>query len=201
MRNTRLDLPLGTERMSNAAVPVAPVGMFKISNPKRFWITAAVFVALLLSLTLLLAAPRHPDILYNEPPSDYTIEHIRYKFTSKSTNYPGKFVRWNYVDPYYGTINGCIIMIAHPFGESSAEPWQQTIAGYSFEWDSPIDLFVYQPTSTYSGDLCTLQEAYQKGWLTEKQIGKIHKRHLEYREEFPQLLAQWEKDRENDQTT
>ena len=203
MHSTRQDLPLSTERMENAVPPIIPVGLFRIKNPKRFWITATIFFILLALLATYLIYPFFsiidPDHLYNTPLSNNTVSNIRFQFTRKDTDYPGKFVRWNYVDPYYGTINDCIIMIALPFGTAPEEPWQIVVAGYTFEWDHPIDLFVYKESSVIAGKLCTLQVAYQRGWLTDKQIGEIHKKHLEYREEFPKLLAEWEKYREIEQ--
>ena len=111
--------------------------------------------------------------------------------------YSGKTVRWGYVDPYYGTINNCSIVIVHPFGTPKQEAWSQEVAGYIFEWDSPIDLYVYYHGKYESlSYVYTLQTAYENGLLTEKQIGEIYKRHIEYRADFPRLLEEWKESRE-----
>ena len=109
--------------------------------------------------------------------------------------YFGKTVRWGYVDPYYGTINNCSIVIVHPFGTPKQEAWSQEVAEYIFEWDSPIDLYVYY-YEPHGFKTYTLQTAYENGLLTEKQIGEIYKRHNEYRADFPSMLEEWERSRE-----
>lgn len=174
--------------------PTVPVGIVKVHNTKRFMIVAAILFAIALSFIVVIHLPRNPDVLYQTPLSDQQKASIRYHFTSKYTSYPDKIVRWSYVDPYYGTINDCIVFVIHPFGEASGEPWHQVIAGYTFEWDSPIDLFVYcDSDGLHRGKLCPLQTAYIMGLLTEKQIGEIHKKHIEYRANFPQMLEEWTK--------
>ena len=137
---------------------------------------------------------RDPDVLYREPLSDEQKESIR----SSMWGLCKKMVRWGYVDPYYGTINDCAVVIIHPFGTPKEEPWSQEIAGYTFEWDSPIELYVDYEEPYSLGATCSLWEAYQKGLLTEAQIGVIYERHEQYRLEFPHMLEEWEQSRETE---
>ena len=133
---------------------------------------------------------RDPDVLYTQPPTEEMKENIRSAIWSEYR----KMVRWGYVDPYYGMINNCSIVAVHPFGTPKPEPWHQKIAGYTFEWDSPIELYVYfyEP---FTSETCTLQEAYELGLLTQTQIGEICIRHNQYRVSFPLLLEDWEETR------
>ena len=133
------------------------------------------------------------NILYRKELTDREKENIRELVLDKYD----EIVRWGYVDPYYGTINNCSIVIVHPFGTPKQEAWSQEVAGYIFEWDSPIDLYVYYHGKYESlSYVYTLQTAYEKGLLTEKQIGEIYKRHNEYRADFPDMLEEWERSRE-----
>ena len=106
-------------------------------------------------------------------------------------------IRWNYVDPYYGKINGCYIVVMHPYGSTTAE-WQQKIAGYTFKWGEPIQIYVYSKDRG-SKTSCELAVAYEKGWLTEKQIGEIYEKHNEYHANFPQMMEQYLKNWKNAQ--
>lgn len=195
MRNTRLDLPLSMERMSNATPPVLPVEEVKASNPMLFVKIAGVFMAIVLLVVVVWHFPRHPDVLYTTPISASQEESIRSILLSRHN----KVVRWNYVDPYYGTINDCIIFVLHPFGTPKQELWQQEIAGYTFEWDNSIELYVCWYEKSYNTNytnVCTLKEAYENGLLTKEHIGKIYERHNEYRAAFPKLLEEWNKTRD-----
>jgi hypothetical protein len=174
-----------------------PIGLIKARNLKRFIIAAALLTVIALSVTILINFPPDPDVLYPTQITDAQRDIIRFYFNSQSCPYPGKIVRWNYVNPIYGTINNCIVFIIHPLGKVSEEPWQEEIAGYTFEWDHEIDLFVYRDVKyPQQSGVCTLKEAYKKGWLTEEQIGEIYKKHIEYRTNFPQMLEEWKKAKE-----
>lgn len=106
-----------------------------------------------------------------------------------------EIVRWGYVNPYYGTINECHVVVAHPFGSASGNGFCEEVAGYTFEWDTPIGLYVYR--DGINDGACTLRAAYMKGWLTEEQIGVIHKKHEQYRKDFPALLEQWQETKDS----
>lgn len=134
-----------------------------------------------------------PNVLSTTPLSEDQKENIRSWILMDYD----KTVRWGYVDPYYGVINDCFVVVAHPFGLVSEEDFCEVIAGYTFEWDTPIDLFVYRKGSGKRA--YELKEAYEKGWLTKEQIGIIHEKHEEYRANFPQMLEQWQKDQKETQ--
>lgn len=133
------------------------------------------------------------NLLYKKALTEEEKENIRALILKKFD----EIVRWGYVDPYYGTINNYSVVIVHPRKTSDGEAWFQEIAGYTFEWDSPIGLYVYYHDKYSIGVVYTLQEAYEEGWLTESQIGMIHERHEQYRESFPKLLEQWQKTQGN----
>lgn len=146
-----------------------------------------LFVLLTVVLTLFAGCQtaKDPNVLYNEPLSEELKEEISYELL---TEHDIK-IEWGFVDPYYGTINDYIVLIIHPNfnGGVITVEWQQEIADYIFKWGEPIGgFYVYR-----NGDTCELGEAYEKGWLTKEQIGKIHERHLEYYEAFPQMMTEW----------
>lgn len=133
------------------------------------------------------------NILYQKELTDRDKENIRSRVLDKYD----EIVRWGYVDPYYGTINNYSVVIVHPHKPSEEGAWAQEIAGYIFEWDSTVGLYVYYHCKYESlSYVYTLQAAYEKGLLTEKQIGEIYERHVLYRLEFSHLLEEWEKSRE-----
>lgn len=129
------------------------------------------------------------NLIYKRTLTDEEKENIRALVLEKYD----EIVRWGYVDPYYGTINDYSVVIAHPRKSFEDEVWRQEIAGCTFEWDSPIGLYVYYHDKYNLSFVYTLQAAYEKGLLTEKQIGAIHERHEQYRLEFPYMLEQWSK--------
>lgn len=169
----------------------------KIRSPKRFIVAAVVFVSIALSFVvwnLLPPALSDPDVLYTTALSSKQKAAISSSLISKHDSKPDQIVRWGYVDPYYGTINGCVIFVVHPYSPPSQGAWQRKIAGYMFEWDSPIALYAYREGLNEGS--CELWEAHSKGWLTNEHIALIHAKHNEYRRNFPQLLEQWKKARE-----
>ena len=132
------------------------------------------------------------NLLYKRTLTDEEKENIRALILKKYD----EIVRWGYVDPYYGTINNYSVVIVHPREASDDEAWYQEIAGYTFEWSSPIGLYVYYHDKYNFSFVYTLQEAYEQGLLTEKQISVIYERHEQYRLEYPCMLEQWEENRE-----
>lgn len=136
---------------------------------------------------------RDPDVLFTDALSEVEKNEIRSDISSKY----GKTVRWRYVDPYYGMIHNCAVVVVHPFGTPKEEPWAQEIAGYTFTWDNAIELYVRYFEPNEPSVVCTLAEAYRDGLLAEKQIGILYERHEQYRLEFPRLLQQWEEARKN----
>lgn len=165
----------------------------KAKSPEGFLIGSTIFLVVVWLIVTWGNLPRHPDVLYTKPLSNSEKEYIR----SRMWYDYDRMVRWGYVDPYYGTINDCIVFVVIPFGTPKPEPWSQKIAGYTFAWDSPIEIFVYRKNSQQT--IRTLYEAWYVGWLTDEHIGTLYRRHNEYREEFPQMLEEWKKSREENE--
>ena len=139
---------------------------------KRITSLCAVVVVLLLVLSgcqMFLDS----DSLYRERLSDEEKTKIYNRILIDYND----FIYWENVsgestEPYYGTINGCIILQAIRVEQLSFGPACIEIAGYTFKTHQPIGLYAYR-----NGEASTLQEAYEKGWLTKEQIGKIYEMH------------------------
>ncbi len=88
-------------------------------------------------------------------PEDYV-----YKFTVNDVN----------IREYYGTYNNCSIMFVDGIGKGYLT-WceSEIIAGYEFWYSSSQKLDVYR-----NGEFATLKQAYEKGWLTKKDIRDIY---------------------------
>lgn len=88
-------------------------------------------------------------------PDDYV-----YKFTVNDVN----------IREYYGTYNDCSIMFVDGIARGYMT-WCETeiIAGYEFWYSSSQKFDVYR-----NGEFDTLKQAYQKGWLTKKDIRDIY---------------------------
>lgn len=70
---------------------------------------------------------------------------------------------------YFGTYNDCAIMfIDNPMWCYTCEFWSEEIAGYTFGYGSSQTLDVYR-----NGEFVSLKEAYEKGWLSKKDIKDI----------------------------
>ena len=70
---------------------------------------------------------------------------------------------------YYGTYNGAIVF----FGAGElAQMWNISVAGVEFEWTSSANIWVYKDGRFYS-----LEDAYEDGLLTERNIKSISRRH------------------------
>ncbi len=136
-------------------------------------IIAVIILALVVSLFAGCQEPYDPDKLYTDPPSQEVCKEIHSTFMDR-----GMIIfRYNDIgvnyDWFYGTINGCIVAFYDSSDMAIYFPgWE--IAGYTFEYGSPFEIYVYR-----DGEVCLLQEAYEKGWLTKIQIGKIYERHNE----------------------
>ncbi|MBE6916700.1 MAG: hypothetical protein E7470_02170 [Ruminococcaceae bacterium] len=118
----------------------------------------------------------HPDYLSIKPIPKETKQKID---SALSAQYNVN-VNWDDASSYIGTINYCTILKTVK-SENQAAPFHDslTIADYAFEWHEPFNLYAYR-----DGEVCELKEAYEKGWLTKIQIGKIYERHNE-------LFAPW----------
>lgn len=89
-------------------------------------------------------------------------------------------VDWDAFYTFYGMINGCtVLMTAEREGEPSYRTL--TVADQTFEWQYPFEIYVYR-----DGTACTLEEAYEQGWLTEYNIAIIRMKNIQY---YAQLIA------------
>ena len=70
---------------------------------------------------------------------------------------------------YFGTYNGCSVMfIDTPWWGYMDSFWSEEVAGYTFGYGSSQTLDVYR-----NGEFVSLKEAYEKGWLSKKDIKDI----------------------------
>lgn len=116
-----------------------------------------------------------PNVLYNDPLSDEMKTTIQNKVVLKYDT----SVQWRGTgsnEPYYGTINDCIVVqtsLPDVMWPAVLYNVKLEIAGYTFRGSYPdFNLCVY-----CDGEVCLLDEAYENGWLTKEQIGKIYEKH------------------------
>lgn len=116
-----------------------------------------------------------PNTLYNDPLS----EEVKTKIKNWAVIEYDWVIHWDYENPYYGntyygTINNCIILrnVGNLLDIDGIPLGHFEIAGYVFDWKNPFLFYAFR-----DGEICKLTEAYEKGWLTQEQIGKIHARH------------------------
>lgn len=105
-----------------------------------------------------------PNVLYQDPLSEERKEEINKVLK----------IGLDYVDPFYGscvygTINDCVIIREPADIDMGPTKGYFEVAGYMFQWSSDFGFLVYR-----DGEVSRLKEAYEKGWLTEKQIEVIH---------------------------
>lgn len=132
---------------------------------------AILMIVLLGIISVLLAgchATQKSNILYDDPLSEEIKQNISYALLMQCD----VKMTWNESDLYYGTINNCIVFRFGP--EACLDVLSHTeIAGYRFNWFyTPLRFYAYR-----DGEVCELSEAYEQGWLTKEQIGKIHEKH------------------------
>ena len=123
--------------------------------------------------------PSDPNVLYEET----LTEEVKTKIKNKVVLKYDTVVSWHLYDtaheypsynyPYYGTVNGCVIVRQSLAGMNDA-PGRTLleVADYTFEWCEAFDFYVYR-----DGEVFTLQEAYESNWLTKEQVGAIHEKH------------------------
>ena len=118
-----------------------------------------------------------PNKLSTAAPSQKVLTTMRdamREYNVDLTNYPGYCGdAW-----YYGTINDCIVI----FQETDHNAVCCIgVANYTFKHNKSFFIAVYR-----DGEVCYLEEAYEKGWLTEDHIAQLHVRHSEMLEEMEQ---------------
>ena len=73
---------------------------------------------------------------------------------------------------YYGTYNGYMIVLSAGMATVMSA---RVVADYRFEYGSMFQIFACKDGKAYE-----LEDAYEAGLLTKKQIGKIYDRHIHY---------------------
>lgn len=129
--------------------------------------------------------PVDPNVLSLEPLSQELCEEINAVFLENwdingdLTSYPEYYNGYW----YYGTVNGCIVI----FGEAQLTAERSlTVADYVFSYPMWFNIYVYK-----DGECCYLEEAYDKGWLTNEHIAQLHERHGEIAAEIDQAYDAW----------
>lgn len=141
-------------------------------NRVKRWIPTVLFVTVALSI-FIYCKVTDDNTLWYVPLSDEAKQQLDQEFFLQSS---GRF-HWEspvaYGDPYYGSINGCIILKTDQVSVGM-EIGRIEVADYIFYWDGPFRLYAYR-----EGEFCLLEEAYERGWLTEAHIEKIYHEHQE----------------------
>lgn len=112
----------------------------------------------------------HPDYFSG----DYFPKEMQQEIANALETQCNVTVNWNSDHHFWGIINGSAVVIAD-IPECAPSYCVQQIAGCDFERSEHFNLYVYR-----NGESCTLKEAYEKGWLTQVQIGKIHKKYSDH---------------------
>ena len=119
--------------------------------------------------------PIDPNVLSTVPLTQEVCKEISEILNVNLENYPKRCPGpvW-----YYGTINGCIVIFEET--QLHAE-WYIRVADCEFRYHSSFLILVYR-----DGEGCTLEEAYDKGWLNEAHVKQIEERHPKVLEEMKQ---------------
>ncbi len=116
------------------------------------------------------------DYLYRDPPTEQLKEEISSAFSAQYAI----AVDWDYAYTFYGTINGCAILMIVDQKDERVHCTKKIIVSSSgreepFEWLAPFELYAYR-----NGEVCTLQEAFDKEWLSRVYIEHIRQRNIQY---------------------
>ena len=138
------------------------------------WLPTAIYltVALVIVVSCLFM---DSNVLWQVPPSDEAKERLDQEMILQYND----SINWECPtklggDPYYGSINGCMIFRTLQWSAWDVEIGRIQVAGYIFYWNGPLRIYAYR-----DGEFCLLEEAYERGWLTEAHIGKIYQEHQE----------------------
>ena len=96
--------------------------------------------------------------------------------TAEKNYYETMFISTVKSRPYLGTFNGAIVSAGIL---DSTEETIINVAGYVIGFASPAGISVYK-----DGEICSIQTAYEKGWLTEDNIRIISERVKKYYKEL-----------------
>ena len=128
--------------------------------------------------------PIDPDVLSLAPPSQAVLKELSDAFTNNGL--PNRLE--NYPDHcggcwIYGTINGCIVVFKE--GQLHAV-WDIIVADCVFNYGISFLIAVYK-----DGEVCELNDAYEKGWLTKDHIKQLEARHPDVIEEMDKAADEW----------
>lgn len=175
-------------------------------NRVKRWIPAMVTMAIALAL-FIYSQCTAPNVLWDEPLSEADKELLKKEIYAYEVSTKPEWsteVWWPiaspWAEPYYGTINNCTVVRAEM--HSVLAVWlgwgRYEVADHIFYWHKPFRLYVYR-----DGEVCLLDEAYEKGWLTQEQIDKIYEKHQEYVMMMPEdlrtAMEEWAKEKEESQ--
>ena len=149
----------------------------------------SVIILLVMALSLFTGCQESYDLnkLYTDLPSEEAFLEMYIALSEKDyyvdlRKFPE---RRPHGELYYGTINGYIVASETTGDLGIGSTFD--IAGYTFESGLMFDIFVYK-----DGEGDTLKEAYEKGWLTKEQIGKIYERHPKTGDERLQMIEEYQ---------
>lgn len=143
-------------------------------NRMKKWIPAILFVTVALAIFIYAKATDN-DPLWQVPLSEEARERLNNQLMlqySDSVNWECPTALGG--DPYYGTINGCIIIRSPQWSIWDTALGRIQVGDYIFYWDDPLRIYAYR-----DGEFCLLEEAYERGWLTDAHIEKIYDEHQE----------------------
>ena len=147
------------------------------------WLPSIIFLSVALVI-FICCQFAEPNILWEEPLSEADQKHLSVAVREQCGSEGG--VYWNghleYDNPYYGTINNCtIVRVEYQIDIDILNFGRFEAAGYTFYWVDQPELYAYR-----DGEVCRLDEAYENGWLTKAQIGKIYEKHEKYISMMPE---------------
>ena len=130
-------------------------------------------------------APVDPDVLNHAALSQETMDAVDRAIRDIDPSFVK--VEWDFQRFCYGTINGCVIVNVDRFGMMHpAIIWSTKVGDYVFLWDHPTVLYAFK-----DGEVCTLSDAYQKGWLNDEHIRQLYDYHEDLCENFPKYFKEY----------
>ena len=138
---------------------------------KKYW-NIAVFVMIILLVVgalLIESYPFSPSSPYDRIPLELKGEML--------SNWPAEQFDghlWGHESiVYYGTHKDCVVFSYRKFTYPYVNHRLQ-VAGHEFAYSHYFEIIVYR-----GGEYIQLEEAYQRGWLSERQIASIAQYHKE----------------------
>lgn len=145
------------------------------------WLPSIIFLSVALVIVICCQFA-DPNVLWQLPLSEADKQHLSHALVLQCDD----VINWNISEawggePYYGTINDCTIFRTDHPSIWDTERGRLEVAGYIFYWIDPFRLYAYR-----DGEVCLLEKAYEKGWLTKEHIGRIHEEHEDFITRLPE---------------